>query len=179
MPTQWMKTADMDSYCVMGNPVEHSKSPWIHARFAQLTGEEITYGRRLIPLDGFEEAIRAFRAEGGRGCNITVPFKFQAAPLATDLSARASLAHACNVLKFESDRVYADNTDGIGLVDDIERNAGVRLAGRDVLLLGAGGAAAGVLGPLIEAGPRRILVANRSRDKAEALVRRHAPLAAG
>jgi shikimate dehydrogenase len=168
----------MDSYCVMGNPVEHSKSPWIHARFAQLTGQDLSYGRRLIALDGFDEAIRAFRAEGGRGCNITVPFKFQAAPLATDLSPRARLAHACNVLKFDGDRVYADNTDGIGLVDDIERNAGVKLAGLDVLLLGAGGAAAGVLGPLVEAGPKRVVVANRSRNKAESLVLRHISLAA-
>jgi shikimate dehydrogenase len=168
----------MDSYCVMGNPVEHSKSPWIHARFAQLTGQDLSYGRRLIALDGFDEAIRAFRAEGGRGCNITVPFKFQAAPLATDLSPRARLAHACNVLKFDGDRVHADNTDGIGLVDDIERNAGVKLAGLDVLLLGAGGAAAGVLGPLVEAGPKRIVVANRSRSKAESLVLRHISLAA-
>lgn len=167
-----------DQYCVMGNPVEHSKSPWIHARFAELTGEPVAYGRRLIPLDGFVEGVQAFRAEGGRGCNVTVPFKFEATHVATRQSARALLAGAANVLRFEAgDVVAADNTDGIGLVRDIEHNAQLRLAGHDVLLVGAGGAAAGVLGPLVEAGPRRIVIANRTRDKARALVTRHATLA--
>ncbi|WP_298931670.1 shikimate dehydrogenase [uncultured Ramlibacter sp.] len=167
----------MDSYCVMGNPVEHSRSPWIHARFAQLTGQDLHYGRRLIPLDGFAEAVRAFRLEGGKGCNITVPFKFEAAPLATQLSARAQLAGACNCLRFDGDAVHADNTDGIGLVSDIQVNASVTLAGLDVLLIGAGGAAAGVLGPLIETRPRRIVVANRTQAKAAVLVARHEALA--
>jgi shikimate dehydrogenase len=168
----------MDTYCVLGNPVEHSKSPWIHARFAQLTGQRLTYGKRLVPLDGFAAGLQAFRAEGGKGCNITVPFKFEAAPLATTLTDRARLAQACNTLRFDGERdIFADNTDGIGLVNDIQHNAGVALAGRDLLLLGAGGAAAGVLGPLIEARPRRIAVANRTHDKASALVKRHTPLA--
>ena len=166
-----------DLYCVMGNPVEHSKSPWIHARFAQLTGQNLAYGKRLIPLDGFADAVRAFRAEGGKGCNITVPFKFQAAEVATQLSPRAQLAGASNILSFRDNGVFADNTDGIGLVSDISRNAGVDLRGRDVLLLGAGGASAGVLGPLIEARPRRIVLANRTEGKARELVRRHAGLA--
>jgi shikimate dehydrogenase len=170
----------MDNYCVLGNPVEHSKSPWIHARFAQLTGQELEYGKRLVPLDGFVPGLRAFRAEGGKGCNITVPFKFEAAPLATTLTARARLAQACNTLRFDGDSdVFADNTDGVGLVSDIERNAGVALAGRELLLIGAGGAAAGVLGPLIEAGPGRIVVTNRTPDKAQSLVQRHAALARG
>ena len=168
-------TADL--YCVMGNPVEHSKSPWIHARFAELTGQHLQYGKRLIALDGFAQAVAQFRAEGGRGCNITVPFKFQAAPLATQTSPRAELAQACNVLRFDGDRVFADNTDGIGLANDIRYNAGVHLDGLDLLLVGAGGAAAGVLGPLIEARPRRIVVANRTLSRATALVERHAPLA--
>jgi shikimate dehydrogenase len=168
----------MDQYCVLGNPVEHSKSPWIHARFAQLTGQDMAYGKRLVPLDGFAEGVRAFRAAGGKGCNITVPFKFEAAPLATTLTDRARLAQACNTLRFDAGgQVLADNTDGIGLVDDIQGNAGVALAGRDLLLIGAGGAAAGVLGPLIEAKPRRIVVSNRTPDKAAALVGRHAQLA--
>jgi shikimate dehydrogenase len=166
-----------DLYCVMGNPVEHSKSPWIHARFAELTGQHLQYGKRLIPLDGFAQAVADFRAEGGRGCNITVPFKFQAAPLATQTSPRAELAQACNVLRFDGDRVLADNTDGIGLASDIRYNAGVHLDGLDLLLVGAGGAAAGVLGPLIEARPRRIVVANRTPSRATALVERHAALA--
>ncbi|MEO5671347.1 MAG: shikimate dehydrogenase [Ramlibacter sp.] len=168
-------TADL--YCVMGNPVAHSKSPWIHARFAELTGQDVRYERRLIPLDGFARSVAEFRAEGGRGCNITVPFKFEASPLATRLSARAGIAQACNVLMFDGAEVVADNTDGIGLVDDITRNAGVDLAGRDVLLIGAGGASSGVLGPLIEARARRIVVANRTRPKAAILVDRHAGLA--
>ncbi|MES2634124.1 MAG: shikimate dehydrogenase [Pseudomonadota bacterium] len=166
-----------DLYCVMGNPVEHSKSPWIHARFAQLTGQDMHYDKRLIPLDGFARGIAQFRAEGGKGCNITVPFKFEAAPIANQLTPRAELAGACNVLRFDGEKVFADNTDGVGLVNDITRNAGVRLAGRDVLLIGAGGAAAGVLGPLIEAGPRLIVVANRTQAKAQHLIDRHASLA--
>ena len=168
----------MDDYCVIGNPVQHSQSPWIHARFAQLTGQQLSYGRRQIALDGFVAGLQAFRSEGGNGCNVTVPFKFQAAPLATTLTARAVLAQACNTLRFDgAENVFADNTDGVGLVSDIQQNAGVALAGRDLLLIGAGGAAAGVLGPLIEARPRRILVVNRSPDKAAALERRHAALA--
>ena len=168
----------MDDYCVIGNPVEHSQSPWIHARFAQLTGQQLSYGRRQIALDGFVAGLQAFRSEGGKGCNVTVPFKFQAAPFATTLTARAGLAQACNTLRFDgAENVFADNTDGVGLVSDIQQNAGVALAGRDLLLIGAGGAAAGVLGPLIEARPRRILVVNRSPDKAAALERRHAALA--
>ncbi|MBI5279487.1 MAG: shikimate dehydrogenase [Burkholderiales bacterium] len=167
----------MDSYCVLGNPVEHSKSPWIHARFAELTGQDMRYGRMLTPMDGFEQAVREFRASGGKGCNITVPFKFEAPKLATELGARARLAEACNVLRFDGERVYGDNTDGIGLVADLERNAQLALAGRDVLLVGAGGAAAGVLGPLVEARPARIVVCNRTVDKAAALVERHAQLA--
>ena len=168
----------MDQYCVLGNPVEHSKSPWIHARFAQLTGQRLEYGKKLIALDGFAAGIEAFRAGGGRGCNITVPFKFQAAPLATTLTARARLAQACNTLRFDgASEVFADNTDGIGLVSDIQGNAGVALAGRELLLIGAGGASAGVLGPLIEAQTCRIVVANRTHGKAQALVERHAALA--
>ena len=166
-----------DLYCVMGNPVEHSKSPWIHARFAQLTGQDLQYVRRLIPLDGFRKSVQAFRAEGGKGCNVTVPFKFEAAPLATQLTARAKLAGACNTLRFDGDEVFADNTDGIGLASDIARNANVDLAGREVLLIGAGGAASGVLGPLIEARPQRIVVANRTQAKAGLLIDRHSALA--
>ena len=150
---------DADRYCVMGNPVEHSQSPWIHARFAELTGEPVVYGRQRIELDGFVDGVRAWRAQGGRGCNITVPFKFEAAALATEVSERGQLAQACNVLSFDGDAVRADNTDGIGLVRDITQHAGVNLRGKDLLLIGAGGASAGVLGPLIEAGCARIVVA--------------------
>ncbi len=166
-----------DLYCVMGNPVEHSKSPWIHARFAQLTAQDLRYEKRLVQLGGFAPAVQAFRAEGGRGCNVTVPFKFEAARLATRLTARAELAQACNTLRFDGAGVMADNTDGVGLVGDITRNAGVQLAGCDVLLIGAGGAAAGVLGPLVLAQPRRVVVTNRTQAKAASLILRHSSLA--
>jgi shikimate dehydrogenase len=165
-----------DRYCVMGNPVEHSKSPWIHARFAELTGQDLRYDRLQVLPGDFPRAVHAFRAEGGHGCNVTVPFKFEAAALATRRSARAQLAQACNTLRFDGHEIFGDNTDGVGLVGDITGNAGVAIAGRELLLIGAGGAAAGVLGPLIEARPRRIVVANRSHQGAMDLVQRHSEL---
>lgn len=170
----------MDLYCVMGNPVEHSRSPWIHARFAELTGQQLEYGRRQVPLGEFAQGLSAFRAETAgtaRGCNITVPFKFDAAQAADALSERARLAQAVNCLSFREDGIHGDNTDGVGLVNDITHNAGVALAGKDVLLIGAGGASAGVLGPLLESGARRVVVANRTLAKAIALVQRHAAVA--
>ena len=167
----------IDLYCVMGHPVEHSKSPWIHARFAELTGQTLHYGKRLIALDGFVPAVHDFIKEGGKGCNITVPFKFEAAALATATSERALLAQASNTLTFRDGAILADNTDGAGLVNDIQRNAGLDLRGRRVLLIGAGGASAGVLGPLLLAQPANITVANRTLAKASALVARHAALA--
>jgi shikimate dehydrogenase len=168
----------MDLYCVMGNPIEHSRSPWIHARFAELTGQTLHYGRWLVPLDGFAAEVRTFFSEGGHGCNITVPFKFEAAALANHHSERAKLAGAANILTLQEGRLLADNTDGAGLVNDIECNAGVQLRGRHLLLIGAGGAAAGVLGPLLLATPASITVANRTLPKASDLVARHAALAA-
>lgn len=168
----------MDRYAVAGNPVEHSQSPFIHAMFAAATGEPVAYGRLLCPLDAFEATVRGFAAEGAKGCNVTVPFKFDAFRLAARHSERAQLAQAANCLRFDAEGWFADNTDGAGLVGDIERNAGVTLAGKRLLLIGAGGAAAGVLGPLIEARPAELRIVNRSVDKAEALVVRHASLAA-
>ena len=170
----------MDLYCVMGNPIEHSRSPWIHARFSELTGQALRYERRLVPMDGFDAAVSAFRADTSgtaRGCNITVPFKFDSARLAQHVTPRATLAQAVNVLSFRKDGMHGDNTDGIGLVNDIQRNADVALAGCDVLLIGAGGGSAGVLGPILEAGARRVVVANRTLAKAIVLVQRHAVLA--
>jgi shikimate dehydrogenase len=167
----------IDHYCVMGNPISHSRSPWIHTRFAELTGQTVFYDKREIPLDDFEASVHAFIREGGRGCNITVPFKFQAAALGAHTTERGLLAQACNVLSFKDEQILADNTDGIGLVMDIERNAGVPLKNKRLLLLGAGGAAAGVLGPLILAQPAHITVANRTPHKAEVLVERHQALA--
>ncbi|MBU2286166.1 MAG: shikimate dehydrogenase, partial [Gammaproteobacteria bacterium] len=109
----------MDLYCVMGNPVEHSRSPWIHARFAELTGQSLHYGRRLLPLGGLADGIAAFRADPSgtaRGCNITVPFKFDAPALTQHLTPRAELARAVNILRFDDDGIHGDNSDGIGLV---------------------------------------------------------------
>ena len=155
----------------------HSRSPWIHARFAELTGQPVQYDRALVPLDGFADFVRDFAAQGGKGCNVTVPFKLQAAELATSASERVRLAGAANTLVFSDSGIHADNTDGLGIVADITRNAGVPIAGCDVLLLGAGGAAAGALGSLIEQKPRRIVVTNRTHAKAQALVEQHASIA--
>ncbi len=166
-----------DRYVVLGNPVAHSQSPFIHAEFARQTGEPLEYGRLLCALDGFEAAVREFAAGGGRGCNVTVPFKFEAPRLARTVTPRAVLAAAANVLRFDAAGWTADNTDGIGLVRDIEGHAGQPLAGRRVLLVGAGGAAAGVLGPLLETGPAVVVVVNRTRSRADDLVARHAALA--
>ena len=163
----------MDHYCVLGNPVEHSQSPMIHARFAELTGQSLRYTRQWVALDGFTAMLAHLRADGVRGCNVTVPFKLEAFAAAHHPSDRAQLAQAANTLRFDDAGIHADNTDGVGLVNDIEINAGIRLAGRDILLVGAGGAAAGVLGPLLASGPRRLVVVNRSADKAAALVERH------
>ena len=173
-----MTTATRDLYCVMGHPVAHSRSPWIHQRFAALTDQALDYERQLVPLDGFAQAVQQFAQAGGRGCNVTVPFKHEAAQCADSCSPRVHLAGAANTLVLAQGRIHADNTDGLGLVADITRNAGVPLAGRDVLLVGAGGAGAGVLGPLLEQGPRSLVVANRTLARAQALVQSHAELAA-
>jgi shikimate dehydrogenase len=165
----------VDAYAVLGHPVQHSKSPSIHAAFAAQTGQRLVYDKRLCALDGFEESLREFASSGARGCNVTVPFKFDAARLATRQSARCLLAGAANTLGFEDGgrQIWADNTDGVGLVRDIEQGAGLALAGQRVLLIGAGGAAAGVLGPLLEARPAALQVVNRSPDKAQALATAH------
>ncbi len=172
-----MTPPSIDHYLVLGNPVAHSQSPFIHAEFARQTGQQLVYDRELCPLDGFDVALAAFAARGGRGCNVTVPFKVPACRLAVRRSARAELAQAANVLKREADGWSGDNTDGIGLMHDIEHNAGRPLAGTRVLLVGAGGAAAGVLGPLLEVRPAEVVVANRTAANAQTLVERHRPLA--
>jgi shikimate dehydrogenase len=167
----------MDRYAVIGNPVEHSRSPFIHTQFAHATGQALTYTRLLCPIDGFAHAVRRFGDSGARGCNVTVPFKFEALRLAARCTERASLAGAANTLRFDAEGWLADNTDGVGLVRDIELNAQVALVGRRVLLIGAGGAAAGALGPLLLARPEALIVANRTAARAEDLVQRHALLA--
>ncbi len=167
-----------ERYCLFGNPVAHSRSPWIHARFAELTGQALDYQTRLAEPEGFAASLHDFIASGGRGCNVTVPFKVEAAALAQHFSARAALAQAANTLLLRADGIHADNTDGAGLVADIEVHAGVALAGRSVLLVGAGGASAGALGPLLAAGPARLCLVNRSHGRAQQLAARHATLAA-
>ena len=169
--------SDLDRYAVFGHPVQHSMSPQIHQAFAEQTGQRLAYTRLWAPLDGFEAVLRAFVAGGGRGANVTVPFKFEALRLATRRSARAELAQAANVLTFDGEAIHADNSDGVGLVRDIESGAGRPLAGQRVLLVGAGGAGAGVLGPLLQAGPAELVVVNRTDERAQDLVLRHAELA--
>lgn len=164
-----------DRYAVIGNPVAHSRSPEIHARFALQTGHTVRYERLLAPLDGFAATVREFIRVGGKGANVTVPFKLEAHRLATRLTARATAAGAVNTLSFEADQIVGDNTDGIGLVIDIVQNAGLTLAGRSILLLGAGGAARGAILPLLQAAPARLVVANRTLAKAAELARRFAP----
>ncbi len=167
-----------DRYCVMGNPIAHSRSPRIHSLFADLTGQSLVYERELVALDGFDAALKALVANGTRGMNVTVPFKLDAARLADTRSDRVVRAGAANTLVVGADGcLHADNTDGLGLVADIIRNAGVALAGQRVLLLGAGGAAAGALAPLLAQAPSQLVVSNRTTSKAEALVAQHADLA--
>lgn len=161
-----------DRYAVVGNPVAHSKSPLIHAQFAQQTGQDMEYGRLLAPLDGFRAMVAQFRAEGGKGLNVTVPFKLEAFALADVRTARALDAEAVNTLKFEPGSIAGDNTDGIGLMRDIEDNLAFPLAGRRILLMGAGGAAQGVLTPLLAVRPARLIIANRTVDKARQLAAR-------
>ncbi|OGA16333.1 MAG: shikimate dehydrogenase [Betaproteobacteria bacterium RIFCSPLOWO2_02_FULL_66_14] len=168
-----------DRYAVIGHPVAHSRSPWIHTRFALATGEDIEYLRLEAPPDGFERAVNAFRASGGLGLNVTLPFKEEACRYAAALSERARVARAVNTLKFDGARAYGDNTDGAGLIRDLVVNLFCTIEGAAVLLLGAGGAARGVLAPLLQAGPARLMIANRTPERARALVAEFAPFGRG
>jgi len=158
-----------DRYAVIGNPIAHSKSPQIHAVFSRQTLQDMRYEAMLAPVDGFAAAVRAFIAAGGRGMNVTVPFKLEACALADTRSPRAEAAGAVNTLIFSANGIHGDNTDGAGLVADLTRNLGVSLAGRRILLLGAGGAARGALLPLLEQHPAALHLANRTAEKAQAL----------
>jgi len=164
----------MDKYAVIGNPIAHSKSPQIHTAFALQTGELLTYSTLLAPIDGFDVAVREFISSGGKGLNVTVPFKLEAFRLAHHLSLRAQAAGAVNTLTFTNGEIHGDNTDGAGLVRDVVYNVGFSITGRRVLLLGAGGAARGVILPLLAEHPECIAVANRTLAKAEELVREFA-----
>ena len=159
----------MDSYAVVGNPIGHSKSPRIHALFAAQTAQDMSYEAILAPLDGFVATVRAFVQAGGLGMNVTVPFKEEAFRLATTLTERARAAGAVNTLKFSGNDIFGDNTDGAGLVRDIADNLGRAITGQRILLLGAGGAARGVILPLLAEKPASLSIANRTADKARAL----------
>ena len=161
-----------DHYAVFGNPIGHSKSPIIQTAFARQTGQDMSYKSILAPLDGFDDAVDAFIAAGGRGANVTVPFKQEAFQLVTRLTPRAELAGAANTLIFDGDEIIGDNTDGVGLLRDITINLGDPVAGKRVLLLGAGGASRGVVGPLLDAGITALTIANRTVSRAK-LVAEH------
>ena len=165
----------MDRYAVVGNPIAHSKSPWIHAAFARQTGQALVYQTLLAPLDGFEQSVTAFRIGGGRGLNVTVPFKLEAFALANHHTPRAEAAGAVNTLAFGPDGILGDNTDGAGLVRDLSFNLHCPLVGRRILLLGAGGATRGVLLPLLTSLPASLTIANRTASKAIALAERFIP----
>lgn len=156
-------------YAVMGNPVDHSLSPQIHGMFAQQFSMPLDYRRIHVDVGGFKQAVDSFRAAGGQGVNVTVPFKLDAWELADRRTERAGVAGAANTLSFREDLIHADNTDGAGMVRDIAVNLVFDTADRSILIIGAGGAVRGVLGPLLEENPAALMIANRSVDKAEAL----------
>jgi shikimate dehydrogenase len=158
-----------DYYAVIGNPIAHSKSPWLHAEFARRTGQDVRYEALLAPLDGFGIAVAHFRQRGGKGMNITIPFKPEAYTISHRLTDRARTAQAVNTLAFVDDQILGDNTDGAGLMHDILINLEFTITDKRVLLMGAGGAARGVAGPLLEQAPRMLAVFNRTRGKADEL----------
>ena len=164
-----------DVYAVIGNPIAHSKSPRIHAEFARQTGEDLRYEAVLARRDGFAEAVVEFRAAGGKGLNVTVPFKLDAFALATERTERAVQAQAVNTLKFDGASALGDNTDGAGLVADLTGRLDFALDGKRVLIMGAGGAARGVILPLLRERPASIAIANRTVEKARALQRQFEP----
>ncbi len=158
-----------DRYAVIGNPIDFSKSPTIHLAFARTTAQAIDYTKVLGPLGEFNATVDAFRAAGGRGMNVTAPFKLDAFAYATERSPRAEIAGAANALKFDTDKVVAENFDGVGLVRDVLHNLATALRHKRILLLGAGGAARGAVVPFVEQNPARLVIANRTPGKAEAL----------
>ncbi len=159
----------MDEYAVMGNPIAHSKSPIIHSLFAEQTGEPVHYSAIQVDPGGFVQAVGNFQAAGGKGLNVTVPFKQEAWKLVDARSARAERAGAVNTIKIEADGLFGDNTDGVGLVADLIDNNGIVIRERRILLMGAGGAARGVLAPLLAEHPAALHIVNRTPGKAQAL----------
>jgi len=166
-----------DKYAVIGNPIAHSKSPLIHHMFAEQTGQDIRYEAILAPLDGFAATVERLRAEGYKGCNVTVPFKFEALQLATRVEPLAGIAKAVNTLKFADDEIMGYNTDGIGLTADLQFNLKINLKNKRVLLVGAGGAASGVVDSLVTLGAR-VTIVNRNKEKAQLLATPRSPFPA-
>lgn len=159
-----------DLYAVVGNPIAHSKSPLIHRLFAEQTGQHLQYDALLVPKDGFAQAIAVFFIRGGKGLNVTVPFKQEAWEIADELSDRARVAGAVNTLMMqEQGSLFGDNTDGVGLIRDLTQNIGFAIRDSHILLLGAGGAARGVMAPLLEQQPASLHIANRTRERATEL----------
>lgn len=175
-PTAQPATTKPERFAVIGHPVKHSRSPSIHQQFAQQTQIALTYQRLEVPLDGFKSAVEQFFASGGRGLNVTVPFKLEAWDLARHhLSARAKQAQAVNTLWWQEGALHGCNTDGVGLISDLNR-LGVRCKGARILMIGAGGAARGVLGPLLETGCTQIHIVNRTAERAHALIQEWADI---
>ncbi len=168
----------IDDYAVMGNPISHSKSPSIHTLFAEQTRQSILYTAIHVDIEGFKQAVGNFAATGGKGLNITVPFKQEAWALVTERSKRAERAGAVNTIKIENDQLFGDNTDGVGLVNDLIVNHSIELKNKSILLMGAGGAARGVLVPLLKQNPSFLFVANRTPDRAKDLASAFADLGA-
>jgi shikimate dehydrogenase len=156
----------LERYAVFGHPVGHSRSPWIHARFAELTGQQLSYEAHDVPPGKFAAALAEFLAAGGKGLNVTVPYKFDALAAAEHLTSRARRAGAVNTLAVRPAGLLGDNTDGVGLLRDLQENLGIVLTGRRILLTGAGGAARGVLPVLLDAGPQEVVIANRNPTRA-------------
>ena len=159
-----------DKYAVIGNPIAHSKSPQIHKMFRDQTGEDISYEAILAPLDGFAAKVMELREKGYKGCNVTVPFKFEAFDIALHLTPRVLAAKAVNTLSFKNNEIYGDNTDGVGLVRDIESNIDIPLQGKRVLLMGAGGAAWGIQLPLLMTNIQILVAVNRTKEKADEML---------
>lgn len=158
-----------DRYAVIGNPISHSKSPWIHTQFAQMAQQAMVYTAIEGRLDQFEEDVTTFATQGGRGLNVTIPFKERAFAMATHRSERAATAGAVNALKLENGEILAENFDGVGLMRDVQSNLGFSLKNKRVLVLGAGGATRGMLQPLSACAPAYVLVANRTPERAHRL----------
>lgn len=167
-----MSNRNIDRYAVMGNPIAHSKSPQIHQQFAKQTGEHLSYEKIKVETESFAKAVADFYLHNGKGLNITVPLKEEAFKLASHLTERAQRAGAVNTLILQDENNYTgDNTDGIGMVTDLRLNHGIKLENKNILILGAGGAVRGVLEPVIKQQPARLVIANRTRARAENLAK--------